>query len=104
MFTGSAVFDVLLSAHPASLKGKRAVVRPVVAALRRLDVAAAEVGALELHQRAELGVAAVAVDARRVRDVLDSCERLVSGRPELQLLSAHRQLFSSTDADQVPDD
>ncbi len=97
MFVGSAVFDLLLPAETASLKQKRAVVRPLVAALKRLEVAAAEVGALELHRRAEVGVAVVAAEAAHVRDVLDACERLVADRPEVQLLSVRRQLTSSTD-------
>ncbi len=97
LFVGSAVFDLLLPAETASLKQKRAVVRPLVAALKRLEVAAAEVGALELHRRVEVGVAVVAAEAAHVRDVLDACERLVADRPEVQLLSVRRQLTSSTD-------
>ena len=97
MFVGSAVFDVLLPVHVASLKDKRGVVRPVVAALRRLGVCAAEVGSLQLLRRAEVGVATVAGEAAQVRDVLDACERLVAGRPEVELLSVRRQLTSSTD-------
>ncbi len=97
MFVGSALFDVLLPAGISSLKHKRSVVRPVVAALQRLEVAVAQVGALELHRRAEIGVATVGADARHVRDVLDACERLVAGRPEVELLSVRRQLTSSTD-------
>ncbi len=99
MFTGSAVFDLLLPADVASLKQKRSVVRPVVSSLKRLEVAVAEVGHLSLHRRAEVGVAAVAADARHVRDVLDACERLVAERPEVQLLSVRRQLTSSTDGE-----
>ncbi len=97
MFVGSAVFDLLLPGDTSSLKAKRSVVRPIVAALRRLEVAVAEVGALDLHRRAEVGVAVVAADARHVRDVVDACERLVSARPEVELLSVRRQLTSSTD-------
>ena len=99
MFTGSMLFDVLLPADVASLKQKRSVVRPILASLRRLDVAAAEVGALDRYRRAEVGVAAVAADARHVRDLLDACERLVAARPEVELLSVHRQLTSSTDGE-----
>lgn len=97
MFVGSAVFDMVLPTQVASLKGKRGVVRPIVAALRRLDVCAAEVGALRLHRRTEIGVAAVSAQAGHVRDVMDACERLVAGRPEVQLSSVRRQLTSSTD-------
>lgn len=97
MFVGSAHFDLLLPDHVASLKDKRAVVRPLVAALQRLGVSAAEVGSLQLHRRTEVGVANVAADAGHVRDVLDTCERLIAGRPEVELLSVRRQLTSSTD-------
>jgi uncharacterized protein YlxP (DUF503 family) len=42
-------------------------------------------------------VATVAVDGAHVRDILDSCERLVAERPEIELLSAHRRLFGPDD-------
>lgn len=91
------MLDVVLPEWVASLKDKRGVVKPVVAALRKLDVSAAEVGSADLWRRSEIGVGVVAGEAEQVRDVLDSCERLVAGRPELELLSAHRQLTSSDD-------
>ncbi|MGH3682634.1 MAG: DUF503 domain-containing protein, partial [Natronosporangium sp.] len=87
MYTGTAVFDLLLPGESRSLKAKRSYVRPVVAALRRLEVAVAEVGALDLHGRAEIGVAVVAAEPGHVTAVLERCERLVAGRPELQLLA-----------------
>ena len=98
MFTGSLSADLLLG-DVHSLKGKRAVVRPIVAELRRrFSVAAAEVGDTDLHRRVQVGVATVAGDAGQVADVLDACERLLAERPEVTLLSTHRQLFSDTDA------
>lgn len=97
MYTGTAVFDVLLPADSLSLKAKRSYVRPVIAALRRLDVAVAEVGGQQLHRRAEIGVAVVSGDAGHVVEVLDGCERLVAGRPELELLSARRQRYGEHD-------
>lgn len=97
MYTGTAVFDVLLPADSLSLKAKRSYVRPVIAALRRLDVAAAEVGEQDLHRRAEIGVAAVSGDAGHVAEVLDGCERLVAGRPELELLSVRRRRYGAHD-------
>ena len=97
MFTGSLALDVLLG-DVHSLKEKRSVVRPVVAELKRkFEVAAAEAGHLELHRRALIGVAVVRADAGHVRDVLDSCERLVAARPELEVLSARQQLFTEED-------
>jgi uncharacterized protein YlxP (DUF503 family) len=98
VFTGTLLIDVLLPPDSRSLKAKRGYVRPVVAALRRLDVAAAEVGDNDLVGRARLGVAAVAGDARHVGEVLERCERLVVARPELEVLSVARRLHSSEDA------
>ena len=71
--------------------------RPIVAALRKFEVAAAEVGALDLHGRAEIGVAVVAADAGHVAEVLDACERLVAARPEVELLSVRRRLHGGDD-------
>jgi uncharacterized protein YlxP (DUF503 family) len=97
MFTGSVAFDLLLG-DVRSLKQKRSLVRPLVAELRRkYDVSAAEAGHLDLHRRALVGVAVVSADRAHCVDVLDACERLVAGRPEIDLLSAQRQMLSSTD-------
>ncbi|EWC62821.1 YlxP-like protein [Actinokineospora spheciospongiae] len=72
--------------------------RPVVAELRkRFDVAVSEAGHLDLHRRALIGVAAVAAESGHVGEVLDACERLVAGRPELELLSARRRLLGPED-------
>ena len=97
MFAGLLELDLLLG-DVHSLKEKRAVVRPVVAELRRkLSVSAAEAGHLELHRRALVGVAVVAADAGHCREVLDACERLVADRPELEVLSARQRLFGEDD-------
>ena len=97
MFVGALELDVLLG-DVHSLKEKRSAVRPVIAELRRrFEVSAAEAGHLDLHRRALIGVAAVAPDAEHVRDLLDACERLVAGRPELDLLSARRRLLGPDD-------
>jgi uncharacterized protein len=97
VFTGPLTADLLLG-DVHSLKGKRAVVRPIVAELRRrFAVSAAEVGDQDLYRRAVVGIASVSGDAGQVGDVLDACERLLAERPEVTLLSTHRQLFSHTD-------
>lgn len=97
MYTGTAVFDLLLPGDSRSLKTKRSYVRPIVAALRRFEVAVAEVGLLDRHGRAEIGVAAVAADVAHVTEVLDACERLIAGRPEIELISVHRRLHGDQD-------
>ena len=97
MFVGALTLDVLLG-DVHSLKEKRSVVKPIVAELRRrFEVSAAEAGHMELHRRALIGVAVVAPDAKHCMDVLDACERLVAGRPEIEMLSAHRQLIGEED-------
>jgi uncharacterized protein YlxP (DUF503 family) len=97
VYTGTAVFDLLLPGDSRSLKAKRSYVRPIVAALRRYEVAVAEVGALELHGRTEIGVAVVGAEHRHVAEVLDSCERLVVGRPEIEVLAVHRRVRGDDD-------
>jgi len=100
MWIGWIEFDILLG-DVRSLKQKRSVVRPIVAELRRrFAVSAAETGWLDLHRRAGIGVAVVAADRAHVVDVLDSAERLVAARPEIELLSARRDLRRSPDDDQ----
>lgn len=97
MYVGAVELDVLFG-EVHSLKQKRSLVRPVIAELRRrFDVAAAEAGHLELHRRSLIGVAVVAADGTHARDVLDACERLVAGRPELELLAARRRMLGPND-------
>ena len=71
--------------------------RPIIAALRKFEVAVAEVDSLDLHGRAAIGVAVVAAEAAHVGDVLDRCERLVAARPEVELLSVRRRLHGDDD-------
>ena len=97
MYVGALELDLLLG-EVGSIKQKRSVVRPVVAELkRRYAVSVAEAGHLDLHRRALLGVSLVAADAGHVVEVLDRCERLVAGRPNLELLSARRRMLGPAD-------
>ncbi|HLK02505.1 MAG TPA: DUF503 domain-containing protein [Streptosporangiaceae bacterium] len=95
MFVAALTLDVLLG-DVRSLKQKRAVVRPLVAELRRCfpGVAVAETGHLDLHRRAEIGVAVVSATAANALTVVAECEDLVARRPEIELLSARRRLFN----------
>jgi uncharacterized protein len=97
VYVGAVELDVLFG-DVHSLKQKRSLVRPVIAELRRrFEVAAAEAGHVDLHRRSLIGVAAVAADAGHVREVLAACERLVAGRPELDLLSARHRILGPND-------
>lgn len=97
MWIGWIEFDVLLG-DVHSLKEKRAVVRPIVADLKRkYEVAAAETGHQDLHRRAGIGASLIAADSKHVIDVLDTVEQFVSGRPEIEILTARRKLAKSDD-------
>jgi uncharacterized protein YlxP (DUF503 family) len=99
LVVGTLVADLLLG-DVHSLKGKRAVVRPIVADLRRrFEVSAAETGSHNLHRRAEISVALVAADHAHVREVLAACERLLAGRPEVELLSTRTRVLDDDDLD-----
>ncbi|MET8577521.1 DUF503 domain-containing protein [Streptomyces sp. NPDC005012] len=97
MYVGTLSFDILLG-DIRSLKEKRSIVRPIVADLqRKFAVSAAEVDHLDLHRRAGIGLAVVSGDASHVTDILDRCERMVAGRPEVELLSARRRFHGDDD-------
>ncbi len=95
MYVGALTLDVLLG-DVRSLKQKRSVVRPLVAEVHRRfpGIAVGETGHLDLHRRAEIGLAVVSSTAANARDVLDACERFVAGRPEIELLTARQQLLT----------
>jgi uncharacterized protein YlxP (DUF503 family) len=96
VFVGTLRVDLLLG-DVRSLKQKRGVVRPVVAELRRFEVAVAETAHQDLYRRAEIGVACVSGEAAQVRQVLDRCERALVARPEVEVLSARQRLFDEED-------
>ena len=98
MFVAALTLDVLLG-DVRSLKQKRAVVRPLVAELRRCfpGVAVAETGYLDLHRRTEIGVAVVSATVANAMQVLTDCEKLVARRPEIELLSAKQRLLAEPD-------
>ncbi|MFM7202140.1 MAG: DUF503 domain-containing protein [Myxococcota bacterium] len=68
------VARVVLIIHSAfSLKEKKSVVRQVKdRTCSKFNVALAEVGELELHNRAELGLAVVGNDRRHVNSMVDN--------------------------------
>lgn len=99
-WTGVLTVEVLLA--PAggavdSLKHKRAVLRPVLARLRRLEVSVCEAGEQDLHRRSVIGVGCVSADHGQLQRVLDGCERQLAGEPELELLAVRRRVFGPDD-------
>jgi uncharacterized protein len=95
VYVGTLTLDVLLG-DVRSLKQKRSVVRPLIAEVHRRfpGVAVGETGYLDLHRRAEIGIAVVSSSAANARQVLDACERFVAGRPEIELLAARQRLLT----------
>ena len=96
VYVGILECDVLLG-EVDSLKHKRAVVRPVLARLRRLEVAVSEVGDPDRHRRALIAVATVSGELAQVHRVLDSCERQVAGVVEIELLATRRRIVGAHD-------
>jgi uncharacterized protein YlxP (DUF503 family) len=97
MWIGWIEFDILLG-DVQSLKEKRSVIRPLLAEIkRRYDVSVAEVGDHDQYRRARLGAGLVAADRAHLVEVLDAVERLVAGRPEIELLSVRQRDHHSED-------
>lgn len=71
-----------------SLKGKRSILKPILAQLRReFNLAAAEVGRNDAWQSAEVGLTTVANDPGRVHTVLERVVHWIeSHHPEVQVV------------------
>jgi uncharacterized protein YlxP (DUF503 family) len=95
VYVGALTLDVLLG-DVRSLKQKRSVVRPLIAEVHRRfpGIAVGETGYLDLHRRAEIGIAVVSSTAANARELLDACERFVAARPEIELLAARQRLLT----------
>jgi hypothetical protein len=79
-----------------SLKDKRAVLRPLLAATcNRHGASAAEVGLFDLRQRAELGFSIVDAHAGHCGERLDALERFLWSRPEIEVVSLTRSWLES---------
>jgi hypothetical protein len=73
--------------EPQSLKAKRAVLRSLVARLEKLGVAVSEVDHQNTWQRSALGVAAVAPQAHRLDEIIESVKRGVLGDPRVEVVA-----------------
>lgn len=70
-----------------SLKSKRAVLRPVIARLKKMDVAVSEVDHQNTWQRSALGVAVVAPQQSHLDEVVGSVKRAVLDDPTVEVVS-----------------
>lgn len=72
-----------------SLKDRRQVVRSLVdGARQRFGVSVAEVGGQDTWQRVTLGFAVVAAEASLAEEVVDSIDRFLWSRPDIEIIGA----------------
>jgi len=81
-----------------SLKEKRHVVKTLTAAVRqKFNVAVSETGHLDLWQRAEIGVAAVAAEQYPARRVMHEVEKFVERFGPVDVIHAELSLLYPED-------
>ena len=77
-----------------SLKAKRQILSSLKTRLvQAFNVSVAEVGDHDLWQRATLGIACVANEARHVNGVLDQVLNVIRANPNLELLESQIELL-----------
>ena len=77
--------------HARSLKEKRRTLASVRDRVRRLNVSLAEIDYRELHQRAQLGIVAVASGRDRVDQALDAALEEIERRDPGLVIAAERE-------------
>ena len=78
-----------------SLKGKRRVVKGVITRLRNtFNASVAEVGANDSHQRAEIGLALVGNDRRRINSKLDKILNFVEAMQAAEIVDSEMEIIS----------
>jgi uncharacterized protein YlxP (DUF503 family) len=87
MIIGACTIELHLPGN-GSLKGKRGILKPILARLRReFNVSAAEVGENDSWQMSTLGLAAVSNDAGYVQGLLEKAVHwLEMNHPEVQVI------------------
>ncbi|MBL0926304.1 MAG: DUF503 domain-containing protein [Phycisphaerales bacterium] len=97
MFIGILQFELVIVASE-SLKDKRSVVKSLKDRLHREHLCSvAEVGALDDHRLAFMGLAVVAESARRCAEVLDRISVKLRAVEGAQLGDCSRQIVSAAD-------
>ena len=78
-----------------SLKGKRGVIKPLIAQVRkRFNVSIAEVDSQDLWQRATLGLACVSNGSRHAQETLDEVLRFIAEfRPDVELIDSEIEVL-----------
>lgn len=88
MFVFSARFHIFLPAD--SLKGKRGIVKSIIARARQnFNVAAAEVDLQDVHGETVIAFVTVGNDRARVRHLLDRLEEWIAEeRPDVEVVAS----------------
>ena len=93
MVVAISVFELHMP-HARSLKEKRRVVKSLTERVhRRHRVSVAETDYHDLHQRAEIGIAAVHASRRQLERQMDAIRSLVDELPDAELLSWQPQFL-----------
>lgn len=93
MVVGISVFELHLPGA-RSLKEKRKVVKSLVDRLhRRFKVSVAETDLHDVHQRAEIAIAAVALNDSQGRRLMDAIRETIDREPEAMLTHWDPQLM-----------
>ena len=78
-----------------SLKGKRRVVKSVIARLQNtFNASVAETGANDSHQRAEIGLAFVGNDRRRVNSKLDKALNFIESMQVVEIIDSEMEIIN----------
>ena len=90
MVVGIKLWDLHLEGC-LSLKDKRSVLKPLVNALRRVNLSVAETGHQDLWQRAEIACAAVGSDRGVVEAELRSADRTIEEADGVRIIDVVAQ-------------
>jgi len=78
-----------------SLKEKRRIVKTVIHRLQdKFNVSAAEVGANDIHQRAEIGVAAVGNDRELINSKIDKLFNFIDGLGLAEIIDTQMEILN----------
>ena len=94
MIIGTCLIELYLEGNE-SLKGKRTLLKPLLARLHKeFNVSAAEVDHLDAWQSAAIALACVANDPAHVEQVLNNAVQWIEhNRPDLQVVDWHFEIL-----------
>jgi uncharacterized protein YlxP (DUF503 family) len=94
MIIGACVVDLHLPGN-GSLKGKRSILKPLLARLRKeFNLAAAEVDYHNVWQSAQIALVSVSTDAGHIQRMLERAVRWIENqRPDLSVVDWQIEIF-----------